>query len=37
MCTIWKGKELRLAKDSRAKRLGGELGAPIVAFIGLAR
>jgi hypothetical protein len=24
-------------KDSRAKRLGGELGAPTVSFIGLAR
>jgi hypothetical protein len=37
MCTIWKRKELGLAKDSRAKRLGGELGAPTVAFIGLVR
>jgi hypothetical protein len=26
-----------VGKDSRAKRLGGELGAPTVAFIGLAR
>jgi hypothetical protein len=26
-----------IGKDSRAKRLGGELGAPTVAFIGLAR
>jgi hypothetical protein len=27
----------KIGKDSRAKRLGGELGAPTVAFIGLAR
>jgi hypothetical protein len=26
-----------IGKDSRAKRLGGELGAPTVSFIGLAR
>jgi hypothetical protein len=26
-----------IGKDLRAKRLGGELGAPTVAFIGLAR
>jgi hypothetical protein len=26
-----------IGKDSRARRLGGELGAPTVAFIGLAR
>jgi hypothetical protein len=27
----------KIGKDSRPKRLGGELGAPTVAFIGLAR
>jgi hypothetical protein len=26
-----------IGKDSRARRPGGELGAPTVAFIGLAR
>jgi hypothetical protein len=26
-----------IGKDSRARRLGGELGAPTVAFIGLVR
>jgi hypothetical protein len=26
-----------IGKDSRAKRLGGELGAPTVSFIGLER
>jgi hypothetical protein len=26
-----------IGKDSRAKRLGGELGASTIAFIGLAR
>jgi hypothetical protein len=26
-----------IGKDSRAKRLGGELGAPTVSFIGLAK
>jgi hypothetical protein len=36
MCTVWKEEELRLAKI-RNKRLGGELEAPTVSFIGLAR
>jgi hypothetical protein len=31
------GERTEIGKDSRAKRLGGELGAPTVAFIGLAR
>jgi hypothetical protein len=30
-------RRTEIAKDSRAKRLGGELGAPTVSFIGLAR
>jgi hypothetical protein len=30
-------RRVEIGKDSRAKRLGGELGAPTVSFIGLAR
>jgi hypothetical protein len=30
-------RRTEIGKDSRAKRLGGELGAPTVSFIGLAR
>jgi hypothetical protein len=30
-------RRTEMGKDSRAKRLGGELGAPTVSFIGLAR
>jgi hypothetical protein len=35
MCTVCRRTEI--GKDSRARRPGGELGAPMVAFIGLAR
>jgi hypothetical protein len=34
-CALF-AKGLKIGKDSRARRPGGELGAPIVAFIGLA-
>jgi hypothetical protein len=30
-------RRAEIGKDSRATRLGGELGAPTVSFIGLAR
>jgi hypothetical protein len=30
-------RRTEIGKDLRAKRLGGELGAPTVSFIGLAR
>jgi hypothetical protein len=30
-------RRIEIGKGSRAKRLGGELGAPAVSFIGLAR
>jgi hypothetical protein len=32
-----KRRRTEIGKDSRAERLGGELGAPTVSFIGLAR
>jgi hypothetical protein len=35
MCTVCRGA--KIGKDSRARRPGGELGVPTVAFIGLAR
>jgi hypothetical protein len=34
MCTVYRKAEI--GKDSKAKRPDGELGAPTVAFIGLA-
>jgi hypothetical protein len=33
----WEKRRTEIGKDSRATRLGGELGAPTVSFIGLAR
>jgi hypothetical protein len=33
----WERRRTEIGKDSRAKRPSGELGAPTVSFIGLAR
>jgi hypothetical protein len=33
----WGRRRTEIGKDSRARRLGGELGAPTVSFIGLVR
>jgi hypothetical protein len=33
----WGRRRTKIGKDARAKRLGGELRAPMVSFIGLAR
>jgi hypothetical protein len=34
-CALF-ARGLKIGKDSRARRPGGELGAPVVTFIGLA-